>query len=68
MASAWRISRYNLHTKLSVALYYLLTYWLIISPQNDLSPMVTQLAPRNDDEAARIPYVHFLVSLYSKSF
>ncbi|KAF3579331.1 hypothetical protein DY000_02029898 [Brassica cretica] len=30
--------------------------------QNDLSPMVTQLAPRNDDEAARIPYVHFLVS------
>lgn len=27
--------------------------------QNDLSPMVTQLAPRNDDEAARIPYVGF---------
>ncbi|KAJ4891421.1 S-adenosyl-L-methionine-dependent methyltransferases superfamily protein [Raphanus sativus] len=25
--------------------------------QNDLSPMVTQLAPRNDDEAARIPYM-----------
>uniref|UniRef100_A0A1J3HSV2 Methyltransferase-like protein 13 n=1 Tax=Noccaea caerulescens TaxID=107243 RepID=A0A1J3HSV2_NOCCA len=25
--------------------------------QNDLSPMVTQLAPRNDDEEARIPYM-----------
>ncbi|CAH2059889.1 unnamed protein product [Thlaspi arvense] len=25
--------------------------------QNDLSPMVAQLAPRNDDEAARIPYM-----------
>ncbi|KAL0863717.1 hypothetical protein Bca101_042835 [Brassica carinata] len=25
--------------------------------QNSLSPMVTQLAPRNDDEAARIPYM-----------
>ncbi|CAH8362673.1 unnamed protein product [Eruca vesicaria subsp. sativa] len=25
--------------------------------QNDLSPMVAQLAPRNDDESARIPYM-----------